>query len=176
MTADQANAAALNGVQQDPNTGNPTTTPLSWRWVYVRARQIRSTLDKLPFAWPNPNAVGTVSTFDQVQGTAEQVATRFVDPVGNVINFFTVWVTDWLWKLDGAPTPLTNAKLAEYLQLANQINPWPEGYAGINTTTFPGEPVATYATWPSASGNVNLSAFLPSATNPKGTNAAGIIE
>jgi len=175
MTADQANAAALNGVTQDAN-GNPTNQPLSWRWVYVRARQIRATLaKKLPFAWPNANAVGTVSLFDYAEGTAENVATRFVDPVGNVMDFFSTWVVDWLWKLDGCPTPLTNQKLAAYLQLANQINPWPQNYPGISATTFPGETIASYPTWPPASGNVDLTQFLPSSANPQGNNAAGRI-
>jgi hypothetical protein len=180
MPADQDISAASQGVTQDAN-GNPTQTPLPWRPVRVRGRQIIGGLVKAawgaltPFAWPNPHSPTTTSEYDYIEGTAEQVASRFVDPVGNVVNFFTVWVVDWLWKLDGAPTPLTNKMLAEYLQLGNQINPWPQGYAGINAAQFPGETIAAYPVWPPASGNVDLAAFLPSAANPNGTNAAGKI-
>jgi hypothetical protein len=177
MPADQDTFAAVNGVGQNPD-GTPNNVPDPWRWVRVRGRQIRGALAKLgPFAWPNTSQPESVSMFDAVTGTAEQVASRFVDPVGNVVNFFTVWVVQWLWFLDGAPTPLANAKLAEYLQLANQINPWPTGYPGCSPTTFPDEAFATYPAWPPAGGGGNtvLSNFLPSATNPQGTNAAGEI-
>lgn len=178
MTADQDTAAASNGVTQDGN-GNPTKTGLPWRPVRVRGRQIISGLVKaawgnlLPFNWPNPASPTSTSEYDYMVGIAEQTASRFIDPCGNVVNLFTVWVVDWLWKLDGAPTPLTNQKLAEYLQLGNQINPWPQGYAGISAAQFPGETIKPYPVWPPATGNVDLSAFLPSTTNPNGTNAAG---
>lgn len=181
MTADQDVSAALQGVTQDSNS-NPTTTALTWRPVRVRGRQIISGLVQaawgalLPFAFPNSASPTTTSAFDYLEGVAEQTASRFVDPVGNVVNLFTVWVVQWLWMLDGAPTPLTNAKLSEYLQLGSQINPWPEGYAGISASEFPNETIKPYPAWPNADGtNVDLSTFLPSATNPDGTNAAGVI-
>lgn len=181
MPADQDVNAALQGVTQDGN-GNPTTTSLAWRPVRVRGRQILSGLAKAawgaltPFAWPNTASPTTTSALDYLEGTAEQVASRFIDPVGNVVNLFTVWVVDWLWKLDGAPSPLSNAKLAEYMQLANQINPWPQGYPGISAAQFPNETIKPYPKWPNTDGtNVDLSTFLPSAANPNGTNAAGVI-
>lgn len=170
----------MQGVTQDGNS-NPTTTGLAWRPVRVRGRQIVSGLAKAawgalyPFAFPNPASPTTTSAIDYLEGTAEQVASRFIDPVGNVVNLFTVWVVQWLWLLDGAPTPLVNQKLGEYLQLANQINPWPEGYAGISAAEFPGETIKPYPAWPPVAGDVVLSDFLPTAANPEGTNAAGFI-
>jgi hypothetical protein len=177
--ADQNTFATLTGVTQDGN-GNPTNTGLAWRPVRVRGRQIISGLVKTawgaltPFATPNPASPTTTSLIDYTEGIAEQTASRFIDPAGNVVNFFTTWVVDWLWKLDGAPTPLTSAKLAEYLQLANQLNPWPQGFAGMNFTQFPTEPQASYPAFPPAAGtNLDLSTFLPSATHPNGSNTAG---
>lgn len=180
MTADQNLVAGAAGVGQNPD-GSPNNVPLTWRNVRVRGRQIIAGLVKtswgalVPFSWPNPNSPTTTSEYDYMAGTAEQVASRFVDPVGNVVNFFTTWVVDWLWKLDGCPTPLTSQRLAQYLRLANQLNPWPQGYAGINAAQFPGELIKPYPAWPPTSGNTDLNQFLPSTTNPNGTNAAGVI-
>lgn len=172
MPADQDVSAALQGVTQDGN-GNPTTTPLGWRWVRVRARQIPSALHKLiPFGWTNPQQPASVSAFDALEGTAEQIASRWVDPYGNVINFMQTWVVQWLWLLDGAPTPLSQTHLAEYITLANQLNQWPNSYPGISKTTFPGEDFATYPAWPAVT-PVTLDQFLPTTAHPRGSNAAG---
>lgn len=158
MTVDQATNAALNGVTQDAQ-GNPTTVPLGWRWVRVRARQIPSALNKLlPFGWPTKSQPATVSAFDAITGTAEQIASRHIDPYGNVVNFFTTWVVQWYWMLDGCPTPLSQERLSDYLTLANQLNPWPQGFPGISASTFPNEQFATYPAWPNAT---PLDAFLP---------------
>lgn len=154
MTADQDVNNALNGV-------DGSGAPLPWRPVHVRGRQILSGLAKLlPFAWPNTHSTSTVSALDYVEGTAEQVASRHIDPYGNVVDFFTTWVVDWYWKLDGCPTPLPQARLAQYLALANRLNPWPTGYPGINPTQFPGEQYATYPAWPPVT-PVPLDHFLP---------------
>lgn len=159
MTADQDNFAALNGVGQNPD-GTPTTVGLGWRWVRARARQIPAALHRLPpFNWPNRAQPATTSVFDAVTATAEQVSSRWVDPYGNVINFFQVWVVDWLWKLDGCPTPLSQARLAQYMKLSNQLNPWPNNYSGITRAQFPGEDFADYPTWP-ATPPVPLDKFL----------------
>lgn len=159
MTADQDNAAALNGVTQDEN-GNPTTTALPWRWVRIRARQIRSGLAKLsPFAWPNPNDPASVSAYDALQGASEQVSSRHIDPYGNVVDLFTVWTTHWYWMLDGCPTPLTQQRLSQYLKLADQLRPWPSDYPGINAETFPNEQYQSYPAWPTNPG-VPLDSFL----------------
>lgn len=177
--ADQNTFAAIAGVTQDDN-GNPTNTGLSWRPVRVRARQIVSGLFKTawgaltPFSYPNESSPTTTSIIDAIEGGMEQIASRFIDPAGNVVNFFTVWVVQWLWLLDGAPTPLTSAKLGEYLKLANQLNPWPEGFVGMDFVKFPNEPQASYPAFPPADGsNLDLSTFLPSATHPNGSNTAG---
>lgn len=160
MSSDQDISAGLNGVTQDQN-GNPTNQALPWRWVRVRARQIPSALAKLiPFAYPNPQQPASVSAFDAIEGTAEQVASRHIDPYGNVVNFFTVWVVQWYWFLDGCPTPLSQERLHDYLTLANQLNAWPSNYPGISASTFPGEQYTTYPAWP-ASPVVPLDSFLP---------------
>lgn len=172
MPADQDTNAALQGVTQDGN-GNPTTVALAWRWVRVRGRQIPAALHRLiPFSWTNPAQPATVSAFDALEGTAEQVASRWIDPYGNVVNFMQTWVVDWLWKLDGCPTPLPQTRLANYLTLANQLNQWPGSYPGINEKTFPGEDYVTYPAWPAAT-PVPLDSFLPSSAAPNGSNAAG---
>lgn len=172
MTADQDVSAALQGVTQDANS-NPTTTPLSWRWVRVRARQIPAALHRLlPFGWTNPAQPASVSAFDALEGAAEQVASRWVDPYGNVINFMQTWVVDWLWKLDGCPTPLSPTRLAQYVTLSNQLNQWPNNYPGISKATFPGEDFATYPAWPPAT-PVTLDNFLPTTAHPNGSNTAG---
>ncbi len=174
MVADQDIISGLNGVTQDGN-GNPTQTPLPWRWVRARGRQIPAALHRLiPFAWPNKSQPISVSAFDAITSTAEQVGSRWVDPYGNVVNFMQVWVTDWLWKLDGCPSPLTQARLAQYLTLANQLNQWPTSYPGISRSTFPVEDYATYPAWPPAA-PVSLDTFLPTSANPHGSNTAGAL-
>lgn len=179
MPADQDVSAAIQGVTQDAN-GNPTQTGLAWRPMRVRARQVIAGLFKTtwgtltPFGFPNASNPTTTSLIDYIEGGMEQIASRFIDPAGNPVNFFTVWVTDWLWKLDGAPTPLTSQKLGEYLQLANQLNPWPANFVGMDFTKYPAEQQATYPAFPPADGSdLDLSTFLPSAANPNGSNTAG---
>lgn len=160
MTADQDNSAALNGVGQNLD-GTPNQTPLAWRWVRARGRQIPSALHKLaPFAWPNTAQPASTSAFDAITGGEEQVASRWIDPYGNVVNFFQTWVVDWLWKLDGCPSPLTQTRLAQYLTLANQLNAWPNNYPGITKAQFPGEDFADYPAWPPPT-PVALDTFLP---------------
>jgi hypothetical protein len=144
MTADQDNSAALNGVAQNPD-GTPNQTPLDWRWVWTRGRQIPAALNRLlPFNW--------------LIKTKPASTSRWIDPYGNVINFMTTWVVDWLWKLDGCPSPLPQTRLAQYLTLANQLNPWPNSFPGMNKT-FTAEQFADYPAWPPTT-PVPLDTFL----------------
>ena len=57
---------AWNGVKAGTGeSGNGTNQPLSWRWVYARARTVLSnTLSKPPFTWPLATTPQTTSTYD----------------------------------------------------------------------------------------------------------------
>lgn len=160
--ADQDVNAALNGVGQNGD-GSPNQTALGWRWVRARGRQIPAALHRLaPFNWPNRSQPASTSAFDAITGSAEQIASRWVDPYGNVINFMQTWVVDWIWKLDGCPTPLPQHRLAQYITLSNQLNPWPNNYPGCTKAAFPAEDFAAYPAWPPAV-PVPLDNFLPKA-------------
>lgn len=98
--------------------------PLPWRWVYVRARTLLGHCNKIPYARGNTPA--TPSMYDQIVGTAEQVASRYVASDGNVWDLH-----DWLRvqvELLIAQTPpeqLTAARKA-----AGVFRKWPPGYPG----------------------------------------------
>lgn len=163
MTADQDNFAALNGVGQNPDGTPNSNAPLAWRWVWARGRQIPAALHRLaPFNWPIKTKPASTSVFDAINAGMEQIGSRWIDPYGNVINFMQVWVCQWLWMLDGAPTPLTQKRLAQYVTLANKLNPWPNNYPGIDKTQFTAENFADYPAWPPAT-PVPLDHFLPPA-------------
>jgi hypothetical protein len=158
MTADQDNNAALNGVGQNPD-GTPNQTALNWRWVWTRGRQIPAALHRaVPFNWPIRTKPASTSIFDVITAGMEQTASRWIDPYGNVINFMDVWVCQWLWFLDGCPSPLSQTRLAQYRKLSNQLNPWPNNYPGMNKT-FAAEQFADYPAWPPTT-PVPLDTFL----------------
>jgi hypothetical protein len=120
--------------------------PLSYRSVYVRARTVLSNVfGKIPFSFPK-GPPASVSEYDQIVGTSEQIAWRFVDSYGNVWDQKAVQLVLIQWWLDGAPTPLSLAKIAQYRANADKLNPWPTGFAGA----MPGEPTQTYPAFPPA--------------------------
>lgn len=142
MAADDDINASLNGV-----VGGSNNVPLSWRPVYARARTvIGNILQRVPFNWPPGGSPSTTSTYDQVQATAEQVSWRYVDAHGGVWDQKAVNLILVEWLLDGAPTPLTLAKIAQYWKNAGVLRPWPTGFPGA----FPGEPQQTYPAFPPA--------------------------
>jgi hypothetical protein len=142
MTADQDVWNASNGI--DPTTG----LGLAWRVVHARSRTILSNLFKLaPFAWPNSASPSTTSEYDAITATAEQVSWRYIDAHGNVWDQKALNLVLIEWLLDGAPTPLTLAKIAQYRSNADQLRPWPTGFPGA----FSGEPQQTYPAFPPAS-------------------------
>jgi len=145
MAADDDVNAAMNGVQ--PGTLGTTNVPLGWRPVYARARTvIGNILAKAPFNWPPSGSPSTTSTYDQVEATAEQVSWRYVDKYGNVWDQKAVQLVLIEWLLDGAPTPLTLAKISQYWSNASQLRPWPTGFAGA----MRGEPQQAYPKFPPA--------------------------
>lgn len=138
MTADQDVLNAGNGVD-----GNGVG--LAYRQVYVRARTVLSNiLKKAPFSSPPSSSPSTTSEYDAITGTAEQVAWRYVDAYGNVWDKKALDLVQIEWLLDGAPTPLTLAKIAKYRANADVLRPWPAGFAGA----FAGEPTQTYPAFP----------------------------
>jgi hypothetical protein len=148
MTADQNVDDSLNGVEAGTggdDGGSGANTALSWRPVYVRARTvIATTLNKIPFNWPNTASPSTTSTYDQVQGAAEQTAWRYVDSFGQVWDNVKLSLVLVEWLMDGAPTPMTPAQLNTYVQNASTLRSWPTGFPGA----FPGDPQETYPVWP----------------------------
>jgi hypothetical protein len=149
MGAAENTEDAWNGVEAGTGeSGNNTNVPLGWRPVYVRARTIiGNVLAKGPFSWPPSSSPSTTSTYDQIEGTAEQVTWRYVDAYGNVWDQKALNLVLIEWLLDGAPTPLTLAKVAEYWSNAGVLRPWPTGFSGAQ----PGEPQETYPVFPPAS-------------------------
>lgn len=140
MTADQDLVSAANGV-------DGLGAGLPWRVVHARARTILSNLFKLPpFGWPNAKSPSTVSEYDHITATAEQVSWRYVDAYGNVWDQKALQLVQIEWLLDGAPTPLTLAKIAQYRSSADTLRPWPANFPGA----FPGEPTQTYPAFPPA--------------------------
>lgn len=150
--ADQDIAAGLAGVAEDVN-GNPTNIPLSWRGVYVRARTLLSnTLSLAPFSWP-PGGPRTTSTFDQVEGTAEQTAWRYVDQDGIVWDLKAWTLVQIEWFKDGARTPVTPAMIAKYRKAADTLRNWPTTDVISGTPyrgAFGGEPTQSYPAYPPA--------------------------
>jgi hypothetical protein len=146
MAADDDVNASLNGV-----VGGSNNVPLNWRWAPGRGRVILSAiLHKAPFNWPVKTTPQTTSTYDQVQLAAEQAGGRYVDTYGLVWDETATRLVFIEWLLDGAPTNLTaNAmaqKIAKYRANADQLRPWPTGFAGA----FQGEPQQTYPPFPPA--------------------------
>lgn len=121
----------------------------TYQIVRIRARCGYTSHDgNIPFqtnfgAGPQPE---TAATYDAVTGTGEQVGLRHIDPYGNVMDLWKMLLVDWYWKLDGCPTPLTLAKIAQYQAAATPIRPWPAGFKGA----MPGEPTQVYPTFPPA--------------------------
>lgn len=148
MGAAENNEDSWNGVVEGTGeSGNNTNVPLSWRATYVRARTIiQTTLNKVAFNWPNPASPSSTSTYDQVQGAAEQVGWRYIDSYGQVWDNVKLSLVQIEWLQDGAPTPLAQAQLAEYVAKASVLRPWPTGFVGA----FPGDPQQTYPAWPVA--------------------------
>jgi hypothetical protein len=143
---------AAENVDANFNGTNPgTNTPLPWRWVPGRGRIIRSlNLRKKPFNWPVATTPQTTSTYDQVQLSAEQLGGRYVDAYGNVWDDVSIKLLLLEWLLDGAPTNQTPKvmaqKIAQYIKNADQLRPWPSGFAGA----FAGEPQQAYPPFPPA--------------------------
>lgn len=112
--------------------------------------------DKGPFRtnFGHGDVVGSSATYDQVTSMLVLSGSRHVDPLGNVANPKKVWLIQWYWMLDGAPTPLTRDRLALYIKLADQLRPWPADFKGA----MPGEPTADYS---GVNQNAPLDSFDP---------------
>lgn len=127
MTVDQDLANAANGVD---GAGNA----LPWRWARVRARTVLGNLRKnLPFAWPNPTYAATVSEYDCITGTAEQIAFRYVDSrqdttdsPDNCVDFKDMVLVWWEHFLATTPPAEVSAALAK----AKVLRKWPTGFPG----------------------------------------------
>lgn len=165
MPADMDVAAAAAGVAQNPD-GTPTQTPVGatapgtipgpggFRATAVRARTvIGNVLKKVPFSWPfNGSSAATTSAWDMIEGTAEQIAVRYVDVDGIVWDPKAFWQVQIEHFKDGLP-PITPEKIAEYWTAATKLRAWPTTdvitglpYAGA----FPGEPTQEYPSYPPA--------------------------
>jgi hypothetical protein len=161
MPADQDVAAAIQGVEQDAN-GNPTQTPVGstpaapggYRATAVRARSvIGNVLKKVAFSWPfNGGSAATTSVLDMIEGTAEQIAVRYIDADGIVWDPKAFWHVQIEHFKDGLP-PLTPELIAQYWVNATKLRAWPttdvitgQPYTGA----FPGEATQTYPSYPPA--------------------------
>lgn len=115
--ADQTLLNNANGVDNNQQ-------PLSWRWVYGRARTILGHCNKKPFSRGSTPA--SPSEYDALVCMAEQVGSRYIASDGNVWDLH-----DWLRvqvELLIAQTP--PEKLAAARAAASKLRPWPAGYPG----------------------------------------------
>jgi hypothetical protein len=118
MSAGQDLVNAANGVDGSQN-------PLTWRWVYGRARTILGHCNKIPFSRGTTPA--SPSEYDAIVCGMEQVASRYVASDGNVWDLH-----DWLRvqvELLIAQTPPD--QLAAARKAAATFRKWPVGYPGI---------------------------------------------
>jgi len=113
---------ALNGVQVD-GSFRP------WAWVHVRARTVFGSLSKqIPF-WREINGqkvASTPSTLDQIIGTAEQTAWRYVASDGNVYDLKDTV----LLLLESLLETAGPVKVAELQAKASTLRAWPASYPG----------------------------------------------
>jgi len=118
MPADVDVNNADNGVD---GAGNP----LPWRWVYVRARTILGHCTKaIPFMHGTKPA--TVSLYDHIVGTSEQVASRYIASDGRVWDLHDyLRVQVELLISDTDPAKLETARA-----MAGVLRKWPEGFDG----------------------------------------------
>jgi hypothetical protein len=70
--------------------------------------------------------VGSAATYDQVKSINKLQGSRHVDPFGTIVTPKKVWLLQWYWMLDGAPTPLTRERIAVYIEKAKQLRAWPQ--------------------------------------------------
>lgn len=138
--------AHLRGV--DPGNGGV----LAYQAVPVLARTIYSNYDgRQPFYtnYGKGNVANSAATYDAVTGAALQTASRHIDPYGNATELHKISLLLHYWLLDGAPTNMgaigaaTN-RIPLYIRLANQLRPWPVGFAGAAA----GEPTQAYPAFP----------------------------
>lgn len=126
--------AAADQLVNDANGVDGGGKALDWRWVRVRARTVFGNLSKLPpFNWPNRTYAATVSEYDAVTGTAEQVAFRYVDSRQDASDSpnncvcFKDMVLVW-WEHFLATTP--PKEVEEAIKRAGVLRKWPTNYPG----------------------------------------------
>lgn len=125
MTADQDVFNQSNGIAP----GDPTGFS-QFAMVRGRARKVLGdVIGKLPFtrSWGNVNVVATPSDYDHGTLTAEQIAWRYVDSTGAVMDFGDMQLIKWeYFLLTADPKILTQA-----INNAKTLRKWPTGYTGI---------------------------------------------
>lgn len=114
---------AMNGVQEDGRT------PRGWAWVRVRARKvIGDVVKKQPFTRDlgSGRVAATPSELDQVIGTAEQIAWRYVDSAGNLWDFGDYM----LYSIERDLDQLGAKKVADLRAKARVLRDWPADAEG----------------------------------------------
>lgn len=118
MTADQDVWNAENGVDGQGN-------PLSWRWVYGRARTILGhCMKNKPFS--RNNSPASPSVYDAIVCGMEQIASRYIASDGNVWDLHD----DFRIRTELLIAETDPAKLADARAKASVLRPWPANFPG----------------------------------------------